>query len=151
MFTTEQKKTLREEFWQEFKVYSNQRKLKSGKPGKWIMNDTGIKQLILKFHFDEEKAFAGIEINTRNVDKRIDLFDKLEKLKTILTKAVPYSLCWELESSSEGIQSISRVYSILENVSIYDKNCWKKVFKFLFDIMEPVEVIFLEYKDFLKY
>jgi len=151
MYTTDQKKTIREEFWQGFKTYSNLRKLKLGKPGKWIMNDTGIKQLILKFYFDEEKAFAGIEINTRNLDKRIELFDKLEKLKTILSNQAPYKLFWELEINSEKVKSISRVYSMLENVSIYDKNCWKKVNKFLYEVMYPIEDIFLEYKDFLKY
>jgi hypothetical protein len=151
MFSIDQKKAIREEFWQEFKTFSNLRKLRAKKAGKWIMGDTGIKQLILKFHFDENIAFAGIEINTRNLDKRIELYDKLEKLKSVLIAAVPHPLQWELEASTETGQPVSRVYASIPNVSIYDRNCWQKVFRFLYEVMDPIESVFSEYKDFLKY
>jgi hypothetical protein len=151
MLTSSEKKVIREEFWSEFKTYSNLRKLKMHKSGKWIMNDTNIKQLSLKFHFDENIAIAGIEIETHNVDKRILLFDKLEKLKSLLVSKVPYPLVWELEKNILGKSSSSLVYVVINDVSIYNKNCWKKVFKFLFEVMDPIEDIFREYYDFLKY
>ncbi len=151
MFTTDEKKKLREEFWSKFKSYSNGRKLNSGKNGKWIMDQTDIKQLKLKFHFDENIAWAGIVIDTLNMDKRIDLFDKLEKMKTLYTDAVPYKLIWELEHPVINSKTVSIVYSRIENVSIYNKSCWKQVQVFLYEVMAPIEDLFLEYKDFIKY
>ena len=151
MFTREQKKQIRQHYWNQFKTFSNKRKLKKGKPGKWIMNDTSIRQLKLKFHFDEKIAFAGFEIETRNLDKRIELYDKLEKLKTIIESAVKYKMLWELESEVSGGKTVSRVFAVLNDVNIYNENDWKKVNLFLYDIMEPIEDIFLEYKDYLKY
>ncbi len=151
MFTIEEKKKIREEFWIKFKSYSNGRKIKSGKSGKWIMDQTDIKQLKLKFHFNETHAWAGIVIDTLNIDKRVDLFDKLEKLKTILKEAVPYKLIWELEFPISHNKTVSIVYSNIDNVSIYNKSCWKKVQTFLYEVMTPIEDVFLEYKDYIKY
>lgn len=151
MFTLEEKKELRSLFWRKFKTYSNKRKLKANKSGKWIMDNTGIKQLKLKFHFDENLAWAGIEIDTNNLDKKIDLFDKLEKLKTILSEAIPHELKWELDEEKSTNKMVSRVYTTLNGVNIYNPTCWNQVFKFLYDTMDPIEDVFLEYLDFIKY
>lgn len=151
MFTFEEKKELRKLFWNKFKTYSNKRKLKAGKSGKWIMDNTGIKQLKLKFDFDEEHAWAGLEIDSNNLDKRIDLFDKLEKLKSILTEAVPNELFWELEQEKSPNKTVSRVYACINGVNIYNQNNWREVFQFLYNTMDPIEDVFLEYFDFIKY
>ncbi|HBH49664.1 MAG TPA: hypothetical protein DDX98_13540 [Bacteroidales bacterium] len=151
MFTREEKKQLRMEYWNRFKTYSNRRKLKKNKPGKWIMEETGIKQLKLKFHFDETHAWAGIEIDTRNLDKRIELFDKLEKLKSVLTNRLPHQLHWELEKAKTENKSVSRIFAELADVNIYHRQCWKQVNDFLYEVMDPIEDIFKEYFDFIKY
>jgi hypothetical protein len=151
MYTITEKKRIRQEFWEEFKIYSNKRRLKLGNPGKWIMNDTNIKQLKLKFHCDEKVAFAGIEIDTRNLNKRIELFDKLEKLKKVLEEAIDTNLEWILEVPVSKNRTVSRIISTQQNVNIYNKKCWSEVHKYLFDIMYPLERVFLEYKDYLKY
>lgn len=151
MYSKEEKKNLRSGFWSQFKTYSNKKKLRAGKPGKWIMEATGIKQLKLKFHFDTEMAWAGIEIDTRNLDKRIDLFDKFEKLKTILENAVPEPLIWELEAEVTDSKTVSRIFAKKSSINIYDKTCWKEVNNFLYSIMAPIEDVYREYYDFLKY
>jgi hypothetical protein len=151
MYTKEEKKSLRQKFWEQFKIYSKKRKLKRRKPAKWIMNDTGIRQLKLKFHFDEKQAFAGFEIETRNLDKRIELYDKLEKLKTTITNAVPVDLEWILEVPITDKKTVSRIVAVLPDVNIYNTSHWNTVNQFLYNVMEPIEKIFLDYKDFLKY
>jgi hypothetical protein len=151
MFSISEKKALREEFWNNFKTYSNKRKLKVHKPGKWIMNDTGIKGLSLKFVFDEVHAWAGIEISSRNIDKQVELFDKFEKLKSILEKAIPHNLTWELEAKTESNVAVSRIGAQITEVNIYNKECWKEVNPFLYSVMAPIEDVFREYFDFLKY
>ncbi len=151
MFTKEQKKQIRQRFWNQFKSFSGKRKVKKGKPGKWIMNDTSIPQLKLKFHFDEQRAFAGFEVETRNLDKRIELFDKLEKLKSIIESAVEHKILWDLEAEVSGGKTVSRVIAELTGVNIYNENDWEKVNLFLYEVMEPIEDIFIEYSDILKY
>ena len=151
MFTKEEKKELRKLFWNKFKTYSNKRKLKAGKPGKWMMDNTSIKQLKLKFHFDETHAWAGLEIDTNNLDKRIELFDKLEKLRAILCERVPHELIWDLETEKNIDKTVSRVYAAKHDVNVYNQACWKDVFSFLYEVMDPIEDVFKEFVDYLKY
>ncbi len=151
MYSIDEKKQLRHKFWDQFKAFSNKRKLRAGKNGKWILDQTGIRQLKMKFHFDETQAWAGLEIDTRNLDKRIELYEKLEQLKNILQKAVPFELLWELETETMPGKTVSRVFMRKEGVNIYSQDCWREVSVFLYEAMNPLEQVFLEYADFIKY
>jgi hypothetical protein len=151
MMTKEEIKQCRLEFWSEFDKYTIGKKKRSRKPAKWIMNNTGIKQLKLKFDFDEKRATVGIDVETRNLDKRIDVYGKLERLKSKLEKSLGQSLIWELEHILPTGKSISRAYLELANVSIYRKEDWPRVMDFFYKNMVVLEKVFEEYKDYLKY
>jgi hypothetical protein len=151
MFAKEETKEIRERFWAEFRQWSGKKRKQSGKPAKWIMNDTGIRQLKLKFHFDSKIALAGIEIDTKNIEKRLELWSKLEKTKTILETTAKCQLTWDLEFPLEGTKTVSRIYTIIENVDIYEPSGWNQVNEFFFEKMSLFEEYFNEYKDYLKY
>ena len=88
MFSKEESKQLREEFWDQFKTLSIGRRKAKGLPGDWILTNTGVKALNLRFHVDREVAQVGIDLETRNMDKRIELFEKLESVKKMLERAM---------------------------------------------------------------
>lgn len=71
MYSKEESKALREEFWNQFKKMS----------GTWLLSNTGIKALNLRFHVDREVAQVGIDLETKNMDKRLELFEKMNKLE----------------------------------------------------------------------
>lgn len=150
MLTKEEIKEMRLQFWMEFESYSAQKKKRIRKPAKWIMNDTGIKQLKLKFDIDEKHAIVGIDVETRNMDKRIEVFGKLEDIKPALEKALAQSLNWELEYILPTGKSISRTYLKLDNVSIYNREDWPVVMDFFYKNMLILEKVFLKYKESLK-
>jgi hypothetical protein len=151
MFSKEEEKELRLAFWSEFDNYSVKKKKKARKSLSWIMNNTGIKQLKLKFDFDEKSAIVGMVVETRNMDKRIDVFGKLERLKAKLESAIGQPLIWELEHILPTGKSVSRAYLELQNVNIYNKEDWTKVMVFFYKNMSSLEKVFEEFKDYLKY
>lgn len=151
MYTKEELKNIRLEFWNRFKEYSTLRRRQKGKPAKWIMNNTGIKQLKLKFEFDENQAVVGIDIETRNTDKRIELYDKMEKLKKILEDKLQQPLIWELDYVQASGKSISRICLKKEGVSIYNKETWPEVFPFFYKNMMKIEDFYEEFRDVLKH
>jgi len=150
MLTKDEIKQLRLQFWTEFEMYSIQKKKSSRKSNKWIMNNTGIKQMKLKFEFEDKRATVGIDIETRNLDKRIELFSKLESLKENLEKDFKQSLMWELEYILPTGKSISRAYIELKNVSVYHKENWPDVMAFFYKYMLILERFFEKNKDLLK-
>lgn len=151
MYSKEEAKALRVEFWDRFGGYSGLRRRQKGKPAKWILDRTGVKGLNLKFHIDRHCAQTGFEIETTDMDRRLELFDKLESMKKLLEKSMKGELIWEVDYIRENGKSVSRIYTKLDNVDIYNRDTWPDVFKFFYSNMTKLEAFFEEYRDFLKY
>ena len=141
MFSKEESKQLRHEFWTSF-----------GKsfPRKWTLYNTKIKDFSFKFYFDEKKAMVSLDIEDQDLENRITYYEKLESLQSILIEEylpeVVYMNTYYLDNGKE----ISRIYVELQNVSIHNKNTWQQTMKFLYDTMEKFEGYWSEYEDFIK-
>lgn len=151
MFSKEEAKKLREDFWDSFNQISASRRARKKLPGNWMLTQTGIKALNLKFHVDREVAQVGIDLETRNMDKRIELYEKLEALKKLLEEAMGSSMNWELDYIRENGKSVSRIYLQSDGVNIYNRDTWAKTHQFMYDNMMKLESFYKEYMDYLKY
>ena len=141
MFSKEESKRLRQDFWIAFgKSY----------PRKWILYDTKIKGLALKFHFDLKYAMVSIDIEHHDLETRIILWDKLLSLQSILKddfiSEVQFIDSFILANQKE----ISRVYVEKKGVSIHNKNTWRETMMFLNNTMEKFEAFFIEYRDIIS-
>jgi hypothetical protein len=77
MFSKEEAKKLRQDFWISF-----------GKsfPRKWILYNTGIKDCAFKFHFDLKSAMVSMDIESQDLEKRLEVWEKLILLRSIHNK-----------------------------------------------------------------
>ena len=141
MFSKEESRLLREDFWISF-----------GKsfPRKWILYDTKIKSLSFKFHFDTKLALVALDLED-DLENRITYWEKLQSLKSILTEEfLPEAIFNEIYILENG-KEISRIYVLLDQkVSIHNKNSWQIVMEFFNEKMILFEDFFLEYEDILK-
>jgi hypothetical protein len=141
MFSKEESRQLREEFWTSF-----------GKsfPRKWILYDTKIKGFSFKFDFDVKKALVTLDLED-DLEKRIKNWEKLQSLKSILTDDYLPEVIFEEEYVLENGKEISRIYVPLEQkVSIHNKNSWRDVMVFFNHTMHQFELFFEEYQDILE-
>lgn len=138
MFSKEESRKLREEFWISF-----------GKsfPRKWILYNTKIKGLSFKFHFDKKSALVALDIED-DLEKRIQYWEKLIALKSILKNGYLSEVIYDEDYILENGKSISRIYVPLKaKVSIHNKNTWREVMQFLSSNMQQFELFFDEYKE----
>jgi len=141
MFSKEESRLLREEFWISF-----------GKsfPKKWILYNTKIKGLSFKFYFDTKKAFVSLDLED-NLEHRINCWEKLIALKSILIEEYLPNAIYEEEFYLDNGKEISRIYVPLEQkVSIHNKNTWRDTMEFFNEKMLLFEAFFEEYKDVIK-
>ena len=68
-----------------------------------------------------------------------------------ISKEVVSSEGQELEFPLENMKTVSRIYSEVKSVNIYNKEDWEKVRLFLFQHMTLYEDFFLEYRDIIRY
>jgi hypothetical protein len=141
MFSKKESKQLREQFWISF-----------GKsfPRKWILYNTKIKGVSLKFHFDLQQAMVSMDIEDLPEEKRLELWDKLYSLRTIITDEYLSDVLFEKSCILENNKEIGRMYVQKVDVSIHDKNTWEKTMIFLKERMLLLENFFIEYRDFLN-
>jgi len=141
MFSKEESRLLRQEFWISF-----------GKsfPRKWLLYDTKIKGFSFKFHFDTKSALIALDIED-DLENRIKYWEKLIALKGILQNDFLPEIIFEEEYILDNGKEISRIYLPLEQkVSIHNKNTWRDVMEFFNKNMNLLEAFFYEYSDIIK-
>jgi len=141
MFSKEDSKILRDDFWTSFGKYF---------PRKRTLYDTKIKGLSFKFHFDTKSALIAFDVED-DLENRIKYWEKLQSLKPILIEDYISDLIFEEEYFLENGKEISRIYLPLEQkVSIHNKNTWQKVMVFFNNNMSLFEEFFETYKDVIS-
>lgn len=141
MFSREESKKIRQEFWTSF-----------GKefPHKWLLYNTKMKEIQLKFTFDRKVAQVSLDIADEDEMIRAYYFEKIQSLQKVLkTDYLPEAVLEENYELPEG-KMISRVYVQIENVSIHNKKDWPEVKKFLSTKMLLLEEFFKDFSDFIK-
>lgn len=150
MFSKEEAKQLRLEFWQ--KLSSKTRRLPGQKGRKriWIFDNTGIKGLDLRFDVDREKIIVALEINIRKEEDRLALYEKLEAAKGLFEEQFGEPLIWDFAYTKPNGREVCRVY-VERPGDMYVRENWTEIFTFMIDKMIRMERAFLEVKDYLKY
>ncbi|WP_405202487.1 DUF4268 domain-containing protein [Dokdonia sp. LLG6352-1] len=141
MYSKEEAKKVRKQFWIFFaKRY----------PRKWLLYNTGLKDVTLKFDFTNGYALVAIDSESNDEIDKAYYYEKLLSLKSLLLEEVSPNLIFNDEYLLNSGKVISRVYIRLEGVKINNKNDWPKVFDFLYEYMSKLELFYLEYQDFIK-
>ncbi|MBT5921307.1 MAG: DUF4268 domain-containing protein, partial [Flavobacteriaceae bacterium] len=132
MYSKVEVKALRQLFWTSF-----------GKsfPRKWTLYNTKIKGLEFKFHFDKKSAMVCLDIDD-TIERRLELWEKIQSLQAILLENyLPNALFEEIYYIDQD-KDISRVFVLLEGVSINNKNTWQQTMEFLSLSMNQFESFF---------
>ncbi|GHA50652.1 hypothetical protein GCM10007103_34340 [Salinimicrobium marinum] len=140
MYSREESKKIRQEFWINFgKTYQR----------KWILYNTKIKDFSLKFDFTKRYAEVAIEITSTDEVFRKYYFEKLKSLNAVLKEdyipEIEYAEDYELDNG----KVISRIYIRKEGINVHNRNDWPQTQQFLNKNMALLEEFFLEYKDFI--
>jgi len=141
MFSQEESKQIRQQFWTSFgKEY----------PHKWLLYNTKMKEIQLKFTFNRKFAQVSLDIIDDDEMIRAYYFEKMQSLQNILKEEyVPEIIFEENYELPEG-KIIGRIYTQLNNVSIHDPKTWPQVKQFLSDQMMRLEEFFKDFSDFIK-
>lgn len=141
MYSREESKKIRQEFWIRFgKDY----------PRKWLLYNTRIKDLSLKFKFTRQIAEVSIDIEPQDEIFRKYYFEKFQSLQRILLSEFLPEAKLEEDSLLENGKVVSRIFVRLKNVNIHNNEDWPKVKEWLAEKMDALERFFLEFEDFIK-
>lgn len=93
---------------------------------------------------------VSIDVEHRDLAVRMELWEKLVSLKSILKEDYLPEAHFEDSFVLENQKEISRIYIKKEGVSIHNKNTWQETMEFLSENMIKLEGFFMEYKEVLN-
>ena len=141
MFSREESKRIREEFWTEFgQLYRR----------KWVLYDTKIKEVQLKFTFTTELAQVSLDVHSPDDVIQEYYTEKFHSLIDVLkTEYLPEAILDDGYLLPEG-KLVMRIFVQLDKVNIHNRNHWPLVYEFLYKNMDLLESFFEDFKDFIK-
>jgi len=150
MYSKDESKLLRKEFWIVFARRCEIVPELRHKKKKWVLYDTGLSGIDLKFEVTRNEALVMIEINNRLESRRLEIFEAMQKYRRLLEDGFPEPLTWDFCYERESGQEVCRIYKSLPNVDFHRQNQWPGIFNFLIDNMLILENNFMEIKDGLE-
>lgn len=141
MYSKEDALLIKKEFWTAFAA---------AYPRKWLLYDTKIKDVTLKFYIDNKKAQVLLDIEPKDEEKRKIYFEKIESLKTILLSNYLSEAILERTFYLETGKVISRVWVEKLDVSLNNRSYWPTIFDFFNETMEQFELFYYEYEEYIK-
>lgn len=141
MYSKEETQRLKREFWTAFAEFH---------PRKWLLYDTKIKDLSLKFYVDNKKAMVLLDVESRDEEKRYAYFDKLQSLQNLMETEYGDDFIFEKDHYLETGKAVSRISSSRNGLSMNRKDDWESIFSFFIDRMTALETFFLEYADYIR-
>ena len=149
MYSKDELKQLKKEFWEGFGQFCENLPRFKYKKKRWILYNTKIKGVEMKFDASREGAFVIFELNHPNETKRLEMLTLLEKYKTIFDSYFP-DATWEILFIKPCDTSVSRIYKQKKELDIHRREQWAEFYPFLSREMSQLEKAFNELKDLLR-
>ncbi len=147
MYTKEEKREIRTKFWDKFKQYTNQH---GRKMASWVLKNTQIKGVQLKFDVNDMGAFVMLQIYHKRERNRHDIYERFFKYRVVINEICGDELIWDKDYIIPDFTTVSVIYFRLEDASIFNQSKWKTYYKFLFEKMSLLEEAFLEVKEVVE-
>jgi hypothetical protein len=150
VYSIDETKLLRKEFWIVFARRCEIVPELSHKKKKWVLYDTGLSGIDLKFEVTRQEALVMVEINIKQETRRLEAFETMLKYRKLLEYGFAEPLIWDFCVTREGGQEVCRIYTSLPNVDFHRQNQWPDIFNFFIDNMLLLENNFMEIRDGLE-
>lgn len=130
MYTREQASQIKQAFWTTFGQYVSPHRSAEGLKTNWVNYKTGLKHVYFRMQADKKLAWIAIEIT--HVDEGIQelFFEQFLEFKTLLHEYLGEEWEWQLHDKDDNNKTISRIYTQLPNVSIFNKDDWPQLISF---------------------
>ena len=151
MYSREELKELRKNFWSLFGKRCDIHPILKNRKRKWMLHQTKIGNVALKFDAGRKNAQVMIEISHRNENRRLQVFEIFEKYKPLLEDGFEEGLHWDfLHLREDSNKEVCRIYTSLEGVDFHRQNQWPDIFNFFIENMLKLEKNFLEIRELVR-
>ena len=150
MYSKEELKQLKKDFWEGFGVYCSMIPKLKRRKSKFMLYNTKMKGVEMKFDATREGAFVILEINLHDPKKRLEKFEQFEQHKSILEKQFSEGLIWDFAYIRECGTEVCRIYTKKTGIDLHRRIQWMEFYQFMSTEMLKLEKGFMVVKEAIE-
>lgn len=130
MYSKEEAKRLKEQFWTTFGQYMSAVPSSDGEKVNWVNYKTGIKHLYFRLDATNKTASIFIELVHPDEGIRQLMFEQLKELKTVFAGIMNEEWEWDEVYYDDHGKKTSRVSISISKISLFNQEHWPKLISF---------------------
>lgn len=150
MYSKEELKQLKKEFWEGFGIYCSHIPALKRRKSKFMLYNTKMKGVEMKFDATRDGAFVILEINLHDEQARLEKYEQFEQYKTIMEKQFPEGLIWDFAYVRESGEQVCRIYTQKNGIDLHRRIQWMDFYKFMAEEMLKLEKAFKTVKEAIE-
>lgn len=150
MYSKDELKNLKLEFWESFAAYCEVQPYLRGRKKIWTLYNTKVKGVELKFDATRNGAYVILEVNHRSEELRLEMFERLSWYKDTLEQDFPQGLTWDICFVRETGKEVARIYTAKEGIDFHRRQDWGDFFAFMASQMYLLERNFMSIAEYLR-
>lgn len=149
MYSKDELKSLKLEFWESFAAFCEVQPYLRGRKKLWTLN-AKVRGVELKFDATRTGAYIILEVTHRSEEQRLEMYERLTWYKEPLEEGFPQGLTWDICYVREAGNEVARIYASKEGIDFHRREHWGDFFVFMASQMYLLERNFLSIADYLK-
>lgn len=150
MYSKDELKKLKIEFWESFAAYCEVQPYLRRRRKIWTLYNTKVKGVELKFDANRKGAYVILEVNHRQEEERLEMYERLTWYKETLEKDFPNGLIWDCCFVRETGNEVARIYVAKEGLDLHRREHWGDFFSFMARQMYLLERNFMSIAEYLR-
>lgn len=150
MYSKDELKNLKLEFWESFAAFCEVQPYLRGRKKIWTLYDTKVKGVELKFDATREGAFVILEVNHRGEEARLEMFERLTWYKDTLETDFLEGLTWDICFVRDTGKQVARIYTSKSGIDFHRRQDWGEFFSFMASQMYLLERNFMSIAEYLR-
>ena len=150
MYSKEELKELKKEFWEGFGVYCSHVPALKRRKSKFLLYNTKMKGVEMKFDATREGAFVILEINHHDEKARFEKYEQFENYKVLMEKDFPEGLIWNFAYVRETGNEVCRIYTQKTGIDLHRRIQWMEFYQFMSSEMLKLEKAFKSVKEAIE-
>ena len=150
MYTRDELKQLKKEFWEGFGTYCSEIPALKRRKSKFMLYNTKMKGVEMKFDATRDGAYVILEINLTDEQARLERYEQFEAYKSIMEKQFPDGLIWDFAYVRESGEQVCRIYTYKAGIDIHRRIQWMEFYKFMSEEMLKLEKGFRKVKEAIE-
>lgn len=150
MYSKDELKKLKIEFWESFAAYCKVQPYLRRRRKMWTLYNTKVKGVELKFDANRKGAYVILEVNHRQEEERLEMYERLTWYKETLEKDFPDGLIWDCCFVRETGNEVARIYVAKEGLDLHRREHWGDFFSFMARQMYLLERNFMSIAEYLR-